>query len=325
MTNREKILEFFELNPGKVFSGEELAVELGITRSAVWKNIKKLAEDGHPVVSLPNKGYYLEYLSDILSETLIGNNLNTKKLGKVLYLHKSVESTNDMLKQLAKDGASEGTAIISEEQLKGKGRRGKTFFSPKGQGIYMSILLRPKSDPAQSLSITVKAAVAASRTIEEFVSGNVQIKWVNDVFVDGRKVAGILTEASLEMESGTLEYVIVGIGINVTGKSEDLPNEIKDTAAFMSESAKVDLNRNEIAARFLNNFEDIYYNDEFDSVIEEYREKSYLTGKDVVVIRHDGNREGTVLGIENNGGLLVRYENGDTGILDSGEVSVRKR
>ncbi|SHE97479.1 biotin--[acetyl-CoA-carboxylase] ligase [Alkalibacter saccharofermentans] len=324
MSNKEKILRYLELGTGKIFSGGFLAQELGISRTAVWKNIQTLIHDGYPVISVPNKGYYLDEKKDILSKNIISSMLNTKFIGKQLEIYKSVESTNDLLKDLAREGAVEGTVVIGDEQTKGKGRRGRSFHSPMGKGVYMSILLRPEMDPESALKITVIAAVAESLAIEELFDIKAEIKWVNDIFIKGRKVSGILTEASMEMESGKLEYVVVGIGVNVAGTKEALPEDVAKTAGFITEFADKDRSRNEVAALILNKFEELYMHWEFKDVLEIYRKRSFLTGKEVTVIKNGEERRAKALDIDDRGNLNVEYDSGARETLSSGEVSVRK-
>ena len=325
MSNKEKILACLELNSGKLMSGGHLSKELGISRTAVWKNIQGLIDEGYPIISVANKGYYLEENSDILSEYLIKENLNTKFIGKNLEVHKSVGSTNDMMKKLARDDSKEGMVLLAEEQTKGRGRRGREFHSPNGKGIYMSLLLRPDMEPDKALNITIVAAVAEALVLEEQLGLSPKIKWVNDIFLGDKKVSGILTEASMEMESGKLEYVIIGIGVNVSGSNDSLPDEIKEIASFVSEFAQAPVSRNLLAASILNKFEDIYMNWDFKDVIREYKKRSYLEGKEVTVIKGGSEYGAKVLDIDDKGSLVVEYESGEKDVLSSGEVSVRKR
>ncbi len=324
MSNKEKILRYLELGTGKVFSGGFLAQELGISRTAVWKNMQSLIHEGYPVISVANKGYYLDEKKDILSKNIITSMLNTKFIGKQLEIYKSVESTNDLLKDLAREGAAEGTVVIGDEQTKGKGRRGRSFHSPMGKGVYMSILLRPEMDPESALKITVIAAVAESLAIEELFDIKAEIKWVNDIFIKGRKVSGILTEASMEMESGKLEYVVLGIGVNVAGTKENLPEDVAETAGFITEFVDKDKSRNEVAALILNKFEELYMYWDFKDVIEIYRKRSFLTGKEITVIKNGEERRAKALDIDDKGNLNVEYDSGTRETLASGEVSVRK-
>ena len=224
MNTKDKVLEILETHKGEHISGSKIAKALNISRNSVWKAIKQLQDEGHYISATTNKGYCLNWDNNLLSNQSISKYLNSDFFDIEVY--KVVDSTNSKLKSKAESGAPEGTVIISEEQTKGKGRRGRTFYSPKNTGIYMSLLLRPKFSAYESLSITTCAAVAVSRAIEINSNKNAQIKWVNDIFIDDKKVSGILTEASIDLESGGLKYAILGIGINAFSPKEGFPNEL---------------------------------------------------------------------------------------------------
>ena len=213
MSTKDELLKVFEENKGEYLSGEEIADRLEISRTAVWKAVNSLREDGYPIDAVKTKGYCLSQASDIVSAQGVGKYL-TQDLDVVVY--DEVDSTNTLLKKMASEGAREGTVVIANSQTGGKGRLGRKFFSPLNTGVYISVLLRPEDiEPQKALKITTMAAVAAAETIDEVSGKTALIKWVNDVFVDGLKCVGILTEASISMESGNLEYAVLGIGFNV--------------------------------------------------------------------------------------------------------------
>lgn len=328
MSNKEKIASFLEQSPGEVVSGASLARELGISRTAVWKNIQSLRDEGYPILAVPNKGYCLEASTDNLSEELIVKDLGSFSFSGKVHVHKVAGSTNELAKVLAKEGAAHGTIVVADEQVQGKGRRGKDFFSPKGKGIYMSMLLRPKVRPEEALHLTIQAAVAVCDVLEglypEEFRENIKIKWVNDVFIFDRKVAGILTEAAMEMESGLLDYVIVGIGINTWGSEADLPDSIRSIAGFLSQYVKELPSRNSLIAAIVNRFEEIVMKESFSQTVVRYAQKSYLDGKEIQFDTGSGVQKGTVLGVEEEGGLLVECEDGTKSVLRSGEVELVK-
>lgn len=328
MSNKQKIASILEQSPGEVVSGASLARQLGISRTAVWKNIQALREEGYPILSVSNKGYCLEEPTDILSEELIRKDLHSFSFSGKVHLFKVVGSTNELAKDLAKKGEPHGSLVIADEQVQGKGRRGKDFFSPKGKGIYMSLLLRPKIKPEEALHLTIQAAVALTDVLVDLFSAeereNIQIKWVNDVFIRGHKVAGILTEAAMEMETGLLEYVIVGMGINITGSEKDLPESIRSTAGFLSQFEPELPSRNQLIAAVANRFEEIISKEPFLETIGRYGKRSYLNGKEIWFDDGKSIRKGLVLGVDQEGGLQIALEDGSREVLRSGEVELVK-
>ena len=221
MTVKDRVLDALEANRGAWFSGQALAQTLGVSRSAVWKAISQLREGGYPIRAASNRGYSLEADSAILSAQSVGKYLTAP--GVTVEVRPTVTSTNDLLRQQAEAGAPEGTVLIATEQTAGKGRRGHSFFSPPDTGLYLSLLLRPALEAREALSLTTCAAAAVALAIEECAGIPAQIKWVNDVFCRGKKVCGILTEASLDLESGGLQYAIVGIGVNLSPRRGAIP------------------------------------------------------------------------------------------------------
>ena len=228
MTTKDAILDLLWQNTDTYVSGAALAKTLGVSRTAVWKAIEQLREDGYSIDSVTNKGHRLSSESDVLSESGVRKYLGAK--GLKLLVYPSISSTNTVLKSLAEEGAEEGLCLIAGEQTAGRGRRGRSFFSPPNSGIYMSVLLRPALQAVDATSITACAAVAVAEAIESLAPVNAEIKWVNDIYVEGKKVCGILTEASLDCENGQVNYLIVGIGINTRVPDSDFPEELKSIA-----------------------------------------------------------------------------------------------
>ncbi|NTW71439.1 MAG: biotin--[acetyl-CoA-carboxylase] ligase [Eubacteriaceae bacterium] len=322
---KDNILEYFESQPGIVISGGFIAKELHISRTAVWKNIKTLIEEGYDLITVPQRGYYLDKNSDKLSEKLIRKELRTKVIGKDLRIYPTTTSTNDLLKEIAKSGGAEGTVVISEEQTKGKGRMGRSFYSPQGQGIYLSILLRPDKSADKAVSITITSAVAVAEAIDKVAGVDTRIKWINDLFLQEKKICGILTEASMEMESGKLEYVIVGIGINVNKKNFRVPEPLEGVIGYISESGGIDLpiSRNRLIAEILNALEAVYFKDDFSSVLKTYKDKSIVLGKFVEASIDGKLQRVKAMDIDEDGRLIIQKESGDIYKLNSGEVSIK--
>lgn len=244
--------------------------------------------------------------------------------GLRVQVERCVTSTNTLLCEAARAGEAEGLVLCAQEQSAGRGRRGRSFFSPPDTGLYMSVLLRPDMAASLSVKITAAAAVAVCEALEAVGCERPQIKWVNDVFVDGRKVCGILTEGALVPGTDRLAYAVLGVGINVYAPPEGFPQELSAIAGHVCAERKKDL-RSHIAARFLSNFMVYYKRLEENAFLEAYRARSLAPGHTVDVIAGDMHREALALGIDEDCRLLVRYGDGTEDALSSGEISIRLR
>ena len=323
LTTKEKIQTLFEENIGEFLSGEYIAEALSVSRNAVWKAVKSLRNDGYNIEAVSNKGYCLSAENDILSEKGLKKYLNPTCSDLRLDIIPILRSTNETAREKALCGEPEGYTVISCGQTNGKGRYGRHFYSPLNTGVYMSILLRPHHYTAQqSIQITTMAAVAACEAIEKVSEKNTQIKWVNDIYIDGRKVSGILTEASVAVENGFLEYAVLGIGINVSPPEGGFPKDIENIAGTVFEKTHSDA-KNKIAAEFLNYFMEYYKNPNEHKLIDNYRKRSLVIGQNVEVITHNGRRVAKALGIDDDYRLIVEYENKEKESLFSGEVGVK--
>ena len=249
----------------------------------------------------------------------ISDELNNKL--KITVLEKT-ESTNLLLKNMAINGAEEGSVVIAGEQSGGIGRMGRSFFSPGNTGIYMSVLLKPDIEPEKSVFITTAAAVAVCRALEKNGVNNTGIKWVNDIYINGKKVCGILTQGSIIPESKKLAFAILGIGLNVYQPEKGFPEEIQGIADSIFKDRKENL-RNQIVADILAFFYDIYDETNEGVYVEEYINRSIIIGEKVNVFIGNTVKEALITGIDNDCKLLVRYEDGSCDTLDSGEVSVK--
>ncbi|GGF99956.1 bifunctional ligase/repressor BirA [Paenibacillus albidus] len=324
MTVKEHILALLDGNKGEYISGEEIAGQLSVTRSAVWKAIKSLQTDGYSIQAVTNKGYSLSPHTDILSASAISKYLDTQGQKLRVEVFKTISSTNEAVKILASNGEAEGKVILSEEQTAGRGRKGRRFFSPPGTGIYMSILLRPKLSAAESTLLTTSAAVAVALAIESVSGKDTQIKWVNDVFMEGKKVCGILTEASMSLENDWLDYAVLGIGINVALPTGGFPNDLTEIAtSVFSESNHYGDLRSRLVAEVLNHFMGFYEHLMDRLFLSDYRKRIISLGRPVMVMKDNKQREATAIDIDNDCHLKVRYENGDEEYLSSGEVSIK--
>ena len=323
MGTKEKLLALFEADKGKFFSGEELAARLAVSRTAVWKAVNSLRKEGYEIQAVQNKGYSLSVSTDILSIQGVEKYLNPEHSYIELEILPDIGSTNDYLREKAAQGKGEGYAVVAGAQTRGKGRTGRSFYSPADTGIYLSLLLRPKDcGPAQAVKFTTMAAVAACEAIEKVSHRSPQIKWVNDIYIDGKKVSGILTEASVSLENGSLEYVHLGIGINVYPPEKGFPQELRETAGSVFQERKSD-GKNQLTAGFLNRLMEIYTKEETGEYAEEYRKRSMVLGKRIQILTPEGEKGARALEIDKDCRLLVEYEDGNRELLRAGEIRIR--
>ncbi|MBP1759013.1 MAG: hypothetical protein H6Q61_1262 [Firmicutes bacterium] len=324
MSLRERILAVLEERRGDYISGEALAGTLSVSRSAVWKAIRKLQDEGHEIDAIPSRGYCLAPGSQVLSPQSIRPYLHHNELNLLVY--PEVTSTNTLAKQMAEEGAPEGTVILAETQTAGRGRRDHSFHSPPGGGIYMSMILRPAFSAQDSLCITTCAAVAVARAIENISGVDARIKWVNDVFCHGKKVCGIATEASIDLESGGLHHAVLGIGINVFPGPEPLPTALAEivTTVFPAAPQGADV-RSQLAAEVLNQFLSEYPRLTEKRFFQDYRARSMLLGQPINILRRGETIPALALDLDRDFGLLVRLADGREETLSSGEVSIRPR
>lgn len=323
MSTKEILLELLESRQGQFLSGAEIASGLQVSRTAIWKAMKALREDGYEIRAVQNKGYCLSEDTDILSAERIRGYLAHGLPELHMEVLMDTASTNALAREKAGMGAPEGTVILAKHQSAGRGRFGRKFYSPADSGIYLSLILRPKGySPRQAIKVTAMAAVAVCRAIADISGKECSIKWVNDIFMDGRKVCGILTEGSFDLESGTLDSIVLGVGINVYEPEGGFPEELSSVAGAVFHS-RVSDGRNRLTAAFLNRFMECYLGKE--DFTEAYREKSMIIGRDIDVISAAGVRSARALDVDRDCHLIVRYENGEIAQLSSAEVSVRER
>lgn len=319
---KNELIKLFEQNRGRYLSGEEIADSLGCTRGAVWKAVKKLQSEGYDISAVTNRGYRLDS-ADMLSAAGIEKYL-TDNSGISLTVYKETDSTNTRLRELATEGAPEGTAVIAGMQTGGKGRLGRKFFSPSDTGLYMSILLRPEMTAADAVRITTAAAVAVADAVEKISGRKADIKWVNDVYIDGRKICGILTEAAFSLENGGLDYAVCGIGINVYEPEGGFPEDIKDIAGAVLDTPADDV-RNRLAALVLENFMNYYNKLSENTFLQGYQSRLMWRGEDINLIRGSEITPAKLIDADEKCRLIVKYEDGTEDTISSGEISIRKR
>ncbi len=325
MATKDLVLSALEANRGDYLSGEELSNTLDVSRTSVWKAIKTLREEGHNIEAVTNKGYMLIPDTRLITETGVREGLGNLYRNNTVYVFDSIDSTNAYAKKLALEGAADGTIVIARQQTAGRGRLGRSFYSPR-EGIYISILIKPDFDVSKSVLITSAAAVAVAQAIEEVAGHNALIKWVNDVYIGDKKVCGILTEGITDFETGRIDSLIIGIGINTSTKG--FPAELLPTVG----AVEGDYSAATLAGSVISHTLDYAHNIEAREFMKIYREKSLLTGKTVTAYkgRYKINPEdevpgvtAQVLGIDDDGGLQVVYEDGTMETLTTGEVTIR--
>lgn len=323
MTTKEKLLALLENSKGTFFSGEEIARMLQVSRAAVWKAVNALREDGYTIDAATNKGYRLSPDSDILSPQGIRRFLKPEYRDLDLTVLPTAPSTNALVREKANQGCPEGCVIVACEQTDGRGRYGRQFFSPVDSGVYLSLLLRPTAySPQQATCLTAAAAAAMCQAIEAVTGQQPGIKWVNDIFLRGKKVCGILTEAAVGLETGTLNYMVLGAGVNLYPPAEGFPEEIQPIAGSVLERSCPEA-KNRLVGEFLNRFWDFYTHPECRAYLEDYRARSLAIGRNVTVLSAGKAVSAYAYGIDDDFRLLVRYENGDTEALSYGEIRIQ--
>lgn len=261
---------------------------------------------------------------DKISSQKISDFLNEDLKDKIIIeVLEKTTSTNTIIRQRA-DESPEGLVVVAEEQSEGRGRLGRSFFSPDGTGLYISLLLRPEIEPSEAVMITTAAAVAVCEALEKVGADTPQIKWVNDVFVGNKKVCGILTEASFNPESRKLQYAVLGVGINMYEPEGGFPDEIKNIAGSVFSETRENL-RDMVTAYFLNSFMEYYYKLSQKEFLKKYTERCFVLGKEINVICGDCVRGAKALSLDESLGLNVEYDNGEKAVLSSGEISIRTK
>ena len=323
MTTKEKLLALLEDSKGTFFSGEEIARTLQVSRAAVWKAVNALREDGYTIDAATNKGYRLSPDSDILSPQGIRRFLKPEYRDLDLTVLPTAPSTNALVREKANQGRPEGCVIVACEQTDGRGRYGRQFFSPIDSGVYLSLLLRPTAySPQQATCLTAAAAAAMCQAIEAVTGQQPGIKWVNDIFLHGKKVCGILPEAAVGLETGALDYMVLGAGVNLYPPVKGFPEEIQPIAGSVLERSCPEA-KNRLVGEFLNRFWDFYTHPECRTYLEDYRSRSLAIGQNVTVLSAGRAVSAYAYGIDDDFRLLVRYENGDTEALSYGEIRIQ--
>lgn len=321
LTVKDKfLLRLFEAN-GTPVSGQEMADELGVSRTAIWKYVKEFEQEGYEIGSIRKKGYYLISSPDLVTVSNIQKYLQTQRYGKTIHYMKTCTSTQYIAHDWAQKGAVDGTVIISEEQLEGKGRMARPWASRAEKGIWMSLILKPILTPQQAPQITLVAAVAIVRAVEEVTGLLVDIKWPNDLLINGKKVTGILTE--LQADPDQIKAVILGIGMNVNQSEADFPTELTDIATSLSIELGKEVNRAKLVAAMLKQLEyyiDLYVAQGFKPIKLLWESYATTIGKPVRAVILQETIEGTAIGITAEGMLELRLKDGTLRKIYSGDI-----
>ncbi len=327
-TDKSDILKWLR-NSEDYVSGQQLCNRFGVSRTAVWKVINQLKEEGYQIESVPRKGYRLvESPADVFSASEIASRLQTTWAGRNLHFFASTGSTNPDAKHFAEEGEPHGTIVVADRQTAGRGRRGRSWVSPAGTSIYFTIVVRPKFTPDKASMITLVTALSVAQAIEEVTGLPAQIKWPNDIVVHKKKVCGILTEMSMTPEMDEIQFVVAGVGVNTNHDSlEDFPEEIRETATSLKiESGKV-VDRvgllERILARFEENYDTFVRIEDLSSLREAYQAHLINMDAQVLVLDPAGEYTGISRGISETGELIVERDNGERVLVYAGEVSVR--
>jgi len=325
--NQNDILKLLCEGNGEYISGQVICSALGVSRTAVWKQINKLKDAGYEISSTTNRGYKLNNSPDIISRFEVQSKLKEEGLDYKVLVYNSVLSTNNIAKHLANEGLQGKTVILSNEQTKGRGRFNRSFYSKKSCGIYMSVILRPKLTPSKTNLITIVAAIAVCKAIESLYPIKPQIKWTNDILINGKKVCGILTELATEAESDLTQFVVLGIGINVNNNIEDFPQEIRDISTSLKMESGKNINRSRLIAKIILELdkliENFYFLKNQAELIEQYKSYLCMLGENITIIRGETKINAKALDINKNAALVVQYDNGKIETINSGEISVK--
>ena len=321
---RKRILELLRNNRQAPLSGEEISRQLEVSRTAIWKHIQALKDEGYEIESVPKKGYLLKEFPYRLYPAEINARLKTKWLGHSICYEERVDSSNNVAKIIANQGCENGLLVVCEEQTGGKGRLQRGWISPHHHGIWFSVVLKPPFLPQEAPKFTLLAAVAVVKAVNKIKGVDAAIKWPNDILLKGRKRVGILTEMNAEF--GHINYVVIGTGVNTNGEPSDYPEDVRDIAISVGDAAEEPFTRVEILCDILKNMEDLYelaVAQGFEAVLEEWKKYSCTLCQAVTVIAPDKTYYGKAIDIDSEGLLIVEKDEGGIEKVVAGDVSIR--
>jgi BirA family biotin operon repressor/biotin-[acetyl-CoA-carboxylase] ligase len=320
---RKRLLDAFTNSEKEFLSGQHLAELIGCTRTAVWKHIEVLRKEGYELEAVRRKGYRIVKVPEKITANEVRLGLATKRLGQHIHYEESVDSTQKIALRLSLDGAPEGTVVIAEEQTAGRGRMARPWHSPKYTGVWMSVILRPDLLPQKAPQLTLIVAVAIVQAIEELTTLHPQIKWPNDLLINGKKMTGILTE--LQAESDRINSVIIGIGMNVNQEEESYPEELRSIATSLLIETGIKVNRAELIQQVLSKLEqlyDLYLQEGFYPIKILWESYAISIGKMLTARMPQGDLYGKALGITDDGVLMVEDEQGKIHYIYSADIEL---
>lgn len=318
---RDKLLALLNGSNGFYVSGQEISDKLGISRTAVWKHIEELRKKGYKINAVTKKGYKIEYTPNSITADEINAHLETKAFGRIIHSFDQVASTQIPAHETAREEAPEGTIVVAEEQLKGKGRLGRSFHSSKGTGLWCSLILRPSFPPQQAPQLTLLTAVAIAEGVRKVTGLPVDIKWPNDLLISGKKIAGILIE--MQSDPDEIHAVIVGFGLNINQKKEDFPEEIQDRATSLALEGNQSYNRAVLLAEILKEYEYWYFkmlDEGFDPVRGRWESLAVTIGKQITAVTSKKTLQGLAKGITKDGVLLLETADGKMEYIYSADI-----
>lgn len=319
---KSEILRLLKENDTYI-SGQQLCKKFQVSRTAVWKVIDQLKKEGYQIEAVRNKGYRLIESPDVMSKAEIESLVDTKWAGKEVVYYDEIDSTNNRAKEAGDKKAAHGTLFVADKQVAGKGRRGRVWESPSGSSIYMTILLYPEVAPIKAPQLTLVMAIAVAEGIQAVTGLETKIKWPNDIVVNGKKICGILTEMSTEIDY--INHVVIGVGINVN--QDTFPEDIKSTATSLKLEAGKSVQRSELIAAVMKSFENCYETfmktEDLSGLQELYNSMLVNKDREVKVLEPGNEYKAHALGINQTGELIVRTPDGEEKEIYAGEVSVR--
>lgn len=325
MSTKLRILSLLKQQKGSNISGQALADTLGLSRTSIWKGIKTLQEEGYIIEAVTNKGYRLSEKSDVISIEGIRSFLHKDLKTLPIHTFKTIDSTNNEARSFAMKSSQNQGVVLAEEQTKGRGRLGKSFYSPSQTGIYMSFFLKPNLSMADATLVTTATAVAVCLAIEKLTTKRPSIKWVNDIYLNDTKICGILTEAVSDFESGKIETLIVGVGLNVKEPLTGFPTEISTIAGSLTTDTEKEISdRNLLIAEIMNQFYMIYQTIEERTFLEEYKKRCFVIGRKITFKERKQEFEAIPIDIDPQGGLVVQLADGQQRTLSYGEIIMKK-
>lgn len=317
----EDIIKFLKENEKKFISGERISEALNVSRTAIWKRIKRLRQMGYMIDASPRTGYRLVSCPDILLPAEIKPILETEWMAKNIHYFQKIDSTNSVAYQLAMQGAEEGEVVIAESQEKGRGRLGRKWFSPPYLNLYISIILRPEILPTQASMITLLSAVATAEAIKKYSNITPTIKWPNDILIRGRKIAGLLNEINSELDR--VHFIILGIGININIDKKDFPEEIREYATSLKIETGSQISRKEFICILLKEIED-WYKDFLKEgnkpILDAWRKWADIKDKMVRISSFKESFNGKAIDIDSDGALLIKNKNGEIKRVLAGDI-----